>query len=139
MLSAASMEAVSHWPDKSDIVMVDQDSESVPDGSILNGLASKFTREGYNGHLWFVKGGLQAVQTSGGPLVGQNAENGDENQTSAGSMTNGGLMAGGMGRIAFQRSMSYSMSQQKLNFADMTCRLDWWRGQYCIARCSNTP
>lgn len=105
MLSATSMEAVSHWREKSDIVMVDQDSGSVPDGSVMDGLASKFTREGYSGHLWFIKGGHRAVQTSGTELVGVHTANDDGSSVSP-LVSNGGLMAGGMGRTAFQQSKS---------------------------------
>lgn len=101
MLSATSMEAVSHWRDTSDIVMVDQDSGAAPDGSVLDGLAGKFAREGYSGQLWFVKGGHRAIQTSGTALLGGEADTTDEP-----GQTGSGLMAGGMGRLAFQQSTS---------------------------------
>lgn len=49
----------------SDIIFVDSDSTVVPDGSVLQGLAAKFDREGYTGHLWFVRGGHAAIVSDG--------------------------------------------------------------------------
>jgi rhodanese-related sulfurtransferase len=108
MLSATSMEAVSQWRSKSDIVLIDQDSSFVPDGSVLDGLAGKFAREGYNGHLWFVKGGHGAVRSSGAGLI----QSGEEEAPSQLKGPSGsGLMGGGMGRTAFQHSKSQSNLQ----------------------------
>lgn len=101
MLSKTSMEAVSHWREKADIVMVDQDSGSVPDGSVLDGLSAKFMLEGYSGHLWFVKGGHRAIQTNGASLV--TGTPGEDSREATMSPSNGGLMAGGMGTFAFQQ------------------------------------
>jgi hypothetical protein len=120
MLSATSMEAVSHWRDKQDIVRIDQDSSSVPDGSLLDGLAGKFAREGYSGHMWFVKGGHGAVRSSGANLVQS-----DEQEPALPALkgpSGGGLMAGGMARRAFQQGISTSTTQygHLLIF-----RLDW--------------
>jgi len=105
MLSDESTKAVSDWRNKSDIVMIDQDSTYVPSGSVLEGLAGKFAREGYSGQIWFVKGGHGAVRASGAGLI----QSGEE-QPSVPSKgpTGGGLMAGGMGRMAFQNSESAS-------------------------------
>lgn len=103
MLDAPSMEAVSKWKEQTDIVLVDQDSSTAPEGSVLNGLAAKFSREGFPGHLWFVKGGHRAVQATCAGLLNVDASSaghGDE----VSSKSNGGLMAGGMGRSAFQQS-----------------------------------
>jgi hypothetical protein len=121
MLSATSMEAVSHWRDKQDIVMIDQDSSSVPDGSLLDGLAGKFAREGYSGHLWFVKGGHGAVRSSGANLV-QSDEQEPALPASKGP-SGGGLMAGGMARRAFQQGTS-SLIQHNMG-RTLTLRLDW--------------
>jgi hypothetical protein len=84
--------------------MIDQDSASVPDGSLMDGLAGKFAREGYGGHLWFVKGGHGAVRSSGATLV----QSGEEEPAAPATKgpTGGGLMAGGMARRAFQQGKS---------------------------------
>ncbi|KAL1411615.1 hypothetical protein Q8F55_002579 [Vanrija albida] len=49
----------------SDIIFVDSDSTVVPEGSVLQGLAAKFDREGFTGQLWFVRGGHAAIVADG--------------------------------------------------------------------------
>jgi hypothetical protein len=106
MLSGDALQALAQWRTKTDIVLIDQDSQFVPNGHILDGLASKFAREGYNGHIWFVKGGHGAVRASGRGLI-QSGEEPPSTPHIPGSTGPGGsgLMAGGMGRMAFQNSM----------------------------------
>ncbi|KIR59658.1 protein-tyrosine-phosphatase [Cryptococcus bacillisporus CA1873] len=94
MLSPHSMQEVSKWQEKSDIVLVDADSGSVPDGGVLDGLAGKFGREGYSGRLWFVKGGHAAMKLSGVlALVSDDDEEPQPQQGAAGVGAQKGLMA----------------------------------------------
>ncbi|WVQ99484.1 hypothetical protein IAU59_006619 [Kwoniella sp. CBS 9459] len=109
MLPSPSMEAVNEWRSKGDIVLVDADSGTVPDSSVLDGLASKFEREGFAGHLWFVKGGHAAVASQGEiPLLMQTEGGGKEELLSssgsaaARATVNKGLMAGRLSTLAFQ-------------------------------------
>ncbi|WRT66591.1 uncharacterized protein IL334_003550 [Kwoniella shivajii] len=109
MLPPKSTEAVSRWREKGDIVLVDTDSGNVHDGSVLDGLASKFEREGFTGHLWFVKGGHSALcNHQEVRLVAQDensdaqVENGETPSPSQATL-NKGLMAGSLGTLAFQQ------------------------------------
>ncbi|WVF71381.1 hypothetical protein IAT40_006185 [Kwoniella sp. CBS 6097] len=109
MLPSPSMEAVNGWRSKGDIVLIDADSGTVPDSSVLDGLASKFEREGYTGHIWFVKGGHAAVASQGEiPLTAQGGEGEGPGATAgigdgpASATTNKGLMAGRLATLAFQ-------------------------------------
>ncbi|OXG19580.1 protein-tyrosine-phosphatase [Cryptococcus neoformans Tu401-1] len=102
MLSPHSMQEVSKWQEKSDIVLVDADSGSVPDGGVLDGLAGKFGREGYSGRLWFVKGGHAAMKLSGAlPLVSDDDEGPQPQQGAAAAGAQKGLMAGRLASLAF--------------------------------------
>lgn len=102
MLSPHSMQEVSKWQEKSDIVLVDADSGSVPDGGVLDGLAGKFGREGYSGRLWFVKGGHAAMKLSGAlALVSDDDEEPQPQQGAAGVGAQKGLMAGRLASLAF--------------------------------------
>ena len=131
MLSAESLIAVSDWRNKSDIVLIDQESLSVPSGHVLDGLASKFAREGYNGNIWFVKGGHGAVRASGQRLIQSGEEEPPTPQIKGYTGPSGsGLMAGGMGRLAFQNS-----EHQVLRYM-LTVRFHW-RGWNAIAHCIN--
>ncbi|OCF39291.1 hypothetical protein I317_06916 [Kwoniella heveanensis CBS 569] len=112
MLPSPSMEAVNDWRSKGDIVLLDADSGTVPDSSVLDGLASKFEREGFTGHIWFIKGGHAAVASQGEiPLTAQGNEEevGSEPGTNSGqgvgpasATTNKGLLAGRLATLAFQ-------------------------------------
>lgn len=62
MLDGTSRDAVDHWRDKADIVLIDQDSTVAIEGCVLSCLTGKFEREGYTGKLWFVVGGQAAVE-----------------------------------------------------------------------------
>lgn len=122
MLNGESMQAVAQWRTKSDIILIDQDSQFVPSGHILDGLASKFFREGFTGRIWFVKGGHGAVRASGQGLIQSGDEEPSTPQLPGYTGPGGaGLMAGGMGRMAFQNSESIIPRFR----ADI--RLDWWR------------
>ncbi|WWD17075.1 hypothetical protein CI109_101512 [Kwoniella shandongensis] len=106
MLSPGSMEVVSRWKEKSDIVILDTDSNTVPEGSVLDGLAGKFDREGFTGHLWFVKGGVSALKKSGdAPFIAEDDEEDTPEATSAAAAPSSGkgLLAGRLGSWAFQQ------------------------------------
>ncbi|KAK8864617.1 hypothetical protein IAR55_001867 [Kwoniella newhampshirensis] len=109
MLSPSSMQVVGHWKEMRDIVLLDADSVTVPTGSVLDGLAGKFDREGFAGHLWFVKGGTTALKNSGdAPFV---TDDEDEEKASGSSQDEvapsptKGLLAGRLGTRAFQQEM----------------------------------
>jgi len=105
MLHGDSVQAVSQWRSKTDIILIDQDSQHVPAGHILDGLAGKFAREGYSGHIWFVKGGHGAVRAAGIGMIQSGEEEPSTPQIPGHTGPGGaGLMAGGMGRMAFQNS-----------------------------------
>ncbi|WVR06810.1 hypothetical protein IAU60_003846 [Kwoniella sp. DSM 27419] len=111
MLPDKSVTAVNAWREKANVVLLDVDSATVSDGSVLDGLASKFEREGYTGQLWFVKGGQQAVEQYGEiELEGADGEEGQEAGGGTPTLTqNKGLMAGMLSSRAFQ---SESTNQQ---------------------------
>jgi rhodanese-related sulfurtransferase len=110
MLHGDSMQAVSQWRNKTDIVLIDQDSQYVSAGHILDGLASKFAREGYTGNIWFIKGGHGAVRAAGLGLIQSGEEEPSTPQIPGYTGPGGaGLMAGGMGRMAFQNSKLMSL------------------------------
>lgn len=64
MLSPSSQTAISQWPKKTDIVIVDQDSNSMADSGLIQALATKFVNAGYSGKIWFVQGGHAAIASS---------------------------------------------------------------------------
>ncbi|TYJ57758.1 hypothetical protein B9479_001612 [Cryptococcus floricola] len=107
MLSPESSRDVSHWREKSDIVLLDADSSSLPVGGVLDGLASKFTREGYTKGLWVVKGGHAAIKSSGAtPLVSDERDEASRHQEGAGPQR--GSMAGGLTSAAFMQESTAS-------------------------------
>jgi hypothetical protein len=111
------MEAVGNWREKSDIVLVDSDSGSVPEGSVLEGLAGKFEREGFSGHLWFVRGGHNAALAAGVEMMSDELSHSSEEAAALvsedrelpASSPSGNLMAGRLSRLAFQQGKSYHM------------------------------
>lgn len=64
MLSPSSQATISQWPKKTDIVIVDQDSNSMADSNLIQALATKFVNAGYSGKIWFVQGGYAAIASS---------------------------------------------------------------------------
>ncbi|BEI98530.1 hypothetical protein CcaverHIS631_0308290 [Cutaneotrichosporon cavernicola] len=100
MLSTKAREAVSRWRDKSDIVIVDQDSTVALEGGVLLGVSSKFEREGFTGRLWYVLGGQAALDHREDiKCVAASEENNMATPESSGSL--------GIGRLpilAFQQS-----------------------------------
>lgn len=104
MLSPQDTEAVSQWRDKSDIVLVDADTTSLNNSSILEGVAGKFEREGYSGNMWFVKGGTAAAAASHVPFVSDD----DVVDSEAKKETRPpvGLRIGSLGKLAFQQGES---------------------------------
>ncbi|WWC89099.1 uncharacterized protein L201_004017 [Kwoniella dendrophila CBS 6074] len=112
MLPQHSTEAVRKWREKGDIVLVDADSGSVADGSVLDGLSSKFEREGYSGHLWFVKGGHIALTSNADiRLVAENEADSQSNKSQSGDYN--GLMAGTLGTLAFAQESTGGTTSQK--------------------------
>jgi hypothetical protein len=61
MLSPPGQEAVGNWANMQNVVLIDGDSLSAGDGSILDGVARKFEKEGFGGTVWFVRGGQAAL------------------------------------------------------------------------------
>ncbi|EIW70551.1 hypothetical protein M231_07763 [Tremella mesenterica] len=108
MLTPASVEAVSKWREKSDIILLDADSGNAPNGGVLDGLAAKFEREGFNGRLWFVKGGHNALISSA--LVNLVSDDDDDEGSGDDSTTlsASGLMAGRLGSMAFRQESTNS-------------------------------
>lgn len=106
LASAQSQAAVSAWRDTADIVLIDQDSSVVTEGSVLQGVASKFEREGYNGNLWFVPGGHSAViSTKECEVVAGSVDSASESTVTTAPSTPR-LSVGGLGRLsrlAFQQ------------------------------------
>jgi len=103
MLDPSGGEAVSSWRSKTDIVLIDADTSSLPGSGILEGLAGKFEREGYTGNLWFLRGGFGTV-TAAGLTVVEDGENMEDVQPTA----NNGLKVGNLGKLAFQQGESYA-------------------------------
>lgn len=107
MLTVQGAEAVSHWKDKHDIVLVDADTSTLPSSGLLEGLAAKFFKEGYTNNVWFAKGGHAALEQSKIPLVS------DEDQNTDGASTSGSrghnMMVGRLDKLAFQQG-TYSPS-----------------------------
>ncbi|WVO18343.1 hypothetical protein L204_106058 [Cryptococcus depauperatus] len=105
MLVPSSMRQVSEWRQKNDIVLIDADSGNVPVGGVLEGVAGKFLREGYEGNLWFVKGGHAAIKSNGTiPLVSD--EDKEERQFQDGDTrtdSQQGLMGGRLASSAFSQ------------------------------------
>ena len=99
MLPSPSSEEVSKWRDRTDIVLIDIDSTAAPQGGVLDGLAGKFDREDFSGHLWFVRGGYKAVQSIDG--MGISTKYGNEDEAAQTPTDPGRLMAGRLGKLAF--------------------------------------
>nr|XP_018262955.1 uncharacterized protein I303_04444 [Kwoniella dejecticola CBS 10117]OBR85113.1 hypothetical protein I303_04444 [Kwoniella dejecticola CBS 10117] len=109
MLQPKSSEAVLRWREKGDIVLLDADSGSVGQGSVLDGLSSKFEREGYAGHLWYVKGGHSALTQGDVQMTAQ----GDEERPVSGTTLNKGLLAGQLGTLAFKQESTGASSNER--------------------------
>ncbi len=107
MLTPPSSDAVAKWRDMSDVILLDLDSIHAPEGSVLDGLAAKFEREGFAGQLWFVKGGQKAVQGMNGLSVSGDDGDDKESQVTPTALTGpGGLKIGRLGKLAFQQGES---------------------------------
>lgn len=105
MLSVQGADAVSHWKDKNDIVLVDADTSALPSTGLLEGLAAKFFKEGYTNNVWFVKGGHAALEQSKVKLVSDEEQHSDDASTSgtAGHST----MVGRLDKLAFLQGESF--------------------------------
>lgn len=102
MLSGESRNAVSGWKEATNIILLDVDSTSAGPGTLLEGLASKFTREGFGGKLWFVKGGQNALESTGLPMVSVETPVEEMGSPGPGAMSpSGNFSAGGLGSFAF--------------------------------------
>ena len=115
MLPSPSSEEVSKWRDRSDIVLIDLDSIAAPRGGVLDGLAGKFDREDFSGHLWFVRGGYKAVQSIDG--MGVSSKHGNDDEGAHTATGPGRLMAGRLGKLAFLPGMSSRERERQISDA----------------------
>ena len=116
MLTPQGKAAVDAWREKSYIILLDGNSTDVPAQSTLAGLANKFEREGFKGHLCFVRGGYASVEETGMNLATED----DEEETSSSAPSSGGFMAGRLGKLAFQQGSTGSSLQQAFGHGSMT-------------------
>jgi hypothetical protein len=119
MLSPESREAVSDWKEKSDIVLVDVDSTTAGAGSLMEGLAAKFEREGFKGVIWFIKGGQAALEAKKQvQMVGSEEVAESNGMTSPGpgagmASPSGNFSAGGLGSFAFLHGEFYFLNAEQ--------------------------
>lgn len=109
MLSTVSSAAVGRWRETTDIILVDVDSSSASQGSIMDGVANKFASEGYRGCLWYIKGGFAAVvATPGIEIISDDGEEEDaaDPKPVAMKLNASGMMVGRLDKLAFQQGMS---------------------------------
>jgi hypothetical protein len=111
MLSPKSKEAVSKWKDMSDIVLIDHDSSSVVEGSIICGVASKFDREGFSGKLWFLRGGHVTIDGDQ-RFQFQASSPGEEQTPGATESAAAPVGLGRLSRLAFQNGELITRSTQ---------------------------
>jgi hypothetical protein len=146
MLASPSKEEVARWREKSDIVLIDADSGSAPDGSVIQGLAGKFEREDFSGHVWFVRGGHAAAEAAGLPMVSDESDEEEDDDAEAASLAPtdnslpamtppGSLKAGKLGRRAFQ-SGEYERARH-LYHADSR-RFHWKRPAFAHRVCGGS-
>lgn len=100
MLGVSAQATVSNWKGKSNIVLVDQDSSSAPEGSVLQGVSSKFEKEGFSGNIWFVYGGQAAIEGNSSFKFEASDAGSDDTPPAVESTPVPGL--GRLSRLAFQ-------------------------------------
>lgn len=102
MLGPAAREQVARWRQTKDIIIIDQDSTSSSESTVLQGLASKFEREDYAGNLWFINGGHSALETDDTIelVIG---ESDTEGTPATGEEDSAPLGIGRLSRMAFQQ------------------------------------
>ncbi|CAK9780732.1 unnamed protein product [Cutaneotrichosporon oleaginosum] len=111
MLASKAREAVARWREKSDIVIVDQDSTVAVEGGVLVGLSHKFEREGYAGRLWYVQGGQAALDNR--PDIECVAGNATDDNNAPASDSSGTLGIGRLPRLAFQQGVTTAAASHR--------------------------
>lgn len=107
MLSPSSQAAISQWPSKTDIIMVDQDSNSLADSNLIQALATKFVGAGFSGKIWFVQGGHTAIAASASSdLVSSDRQDQPDSPTTGDTVPPLGL--GRLSRLAFTQGSTAS-------------------------------
>jgi rhodanese-related sulfurtransferase len=117
MLPANARKAVTSFTDTKEIVIIDQDSPIAAPGSVIVGLASKFgtqlaenvpdqKQSGWNGRIFFVKGGMSACSEVDGLSMEAGQDVGEEDDTSGNASSTqtdqkNGKMIGRLDRLAF--------------------------------------
>jgi rhodanese-related sulfurtransferase len=117
MLSPRSAAVVAAWRERTDVVIVDQDSAAAQAGSVVAGMASKFRAADpeWDGKIWFLKGGMSACRGvkeveleygSDDVEESQGTEDGEvekEKDSVEGGSVGKAKMFGGLSRAAFQQ------------------------------------
>ena len=111
MLDSSSGDAISSWNTKTDIVLIDADTSSLPGNGVLEGLAGKFEKAGYAGNLWFLRGGFAAAAAGGLGTV----EDGD-GMEAVQQTASTGLKVGNLGKLAFQQGES---ARRPIGYSDL--------------------
>ncbi|ORX35662.1 hypothetical protein BD324DRAFT_652210 [Kockovaella imperatae] len=107
MLPAEARGSVAEWKEKRDIILLDADSTRLTADSIMTGLAGKFDREGFQGNMWYLQGGLAALNGVDLNLITENS--GEATPDNAEE----GLMVGKLGSLAFQQGSTGSNLQNR--------------------------
>lgn len=116
MLPQPALGAITRYRDMADIILIDQESHDAPEGSVLKGLSMKFYKEDFKGQIWFVKGGIAAL-IHRREIEMEHGEDTEEEEQSSNGANNGPLapstapsslsaarlMAGRLGKLAFQQ------------------------------------
>lgn len=100
MLSPSSQTAISQWPNKTDIVIVDHDSNCLADSNLIQALATKFVGAGYSGKIWFVQGGHAAIASSAFPNLVSSDKHGHETDQPDSLSTGDSVPPLGLGRLS---------------------------------------
>ena len=106
MLAPSAKQAISSWRERKDIILLDDDSNTATSGGILDGLATKFEREGFSGRIWFFEGGYSAIESASmstktgldieGPKYHADQTPGNDHQ----------LITGQLGQLPFMQGMN---------------------------------
>ena len=113
MLPSHSAQIFSGWREMSHIILTDVDSSQALEGSVVAGLASKFDCEGYEGQLWFIRGGVAAVTRS---VLVTNTSDMDVDEAPG---PDKGLMIGRLGTLAFQQGSTGSQRPGDMKFFNL--------------------
>lgn len=102
MLPPASASELRSFRTKNDVVIIDQDSSFAAKDGVLQGLANKLAQESFEGHVWFLRGGIAESQRQPGLSL---VEGEEDSEMSGSSGAEDGFAitlasAGGSGRAA---------------------------------------